>query len=87
MPFSLDCHLLTMNFYKWNGTPPILGGVRVEPPEEATLSLGSCSFGEGGDEVGKGAEGCNDSPVGQSGLCLWRRSRVVIRGGRLCIIN
>lgn len=38
MPFSLDRHLLTMNFYKWNGTPPILGGVRVEPPEEAILS-------------------------------------------------
>lgn len=66
MPFNLDRHLLTMNFYKWNGTPPSLDGVRIEPPEEAVLSLGSCFFE--GDEVGKGADGCNDSPVGQSGL-------------------
>lgn len=72
MPFNLDRHLLTMNFYKWNGTPPSLDGVRIEPLEEAVLSLGSCFFG-GGNEVVKGAEGCSDSPVGQSVLCLCRR--------------
>lgn len=44
-----------MNFYKWNGTPPSLDGVRIEPPEEAVLSLGSCFFE--GDEVGKGQTG------------------------------
>lgn len=45
MPFNLDRHLLTMNFYKWNRTPPSLDGVSIEPPEEAVLSLGSCFFG------------------------------------------
>lgn len=23
-----------MNFYKWNGTPPSLDGVRIEPPRK-----------------------------------------------------
>ena len=56
MPFNLDRHLLTMNFYKWNGTPPSLDGVRIEPLEEAVLSLGSCFF-RGGMRWLKGQKG------------------------------